>query len=355
MPLHKCKCCVTARVMLTLLSMIALTFPAPAQAVLFDFDSAPLHSSLPINLTVGGITAHLSATGQGYSIQEANVLGFTPAGFSGYILYPNSIYLADLLIRFDQTLTDFSILYAPEEYGCDSSATMRVTAYRSGSFVGTNTRSAGTPGTWPVDTLSCGFAQGFDSVVVHYDHHPISGCTDWGPIFMADNMIVTPGGPATVTQQYAVAVGWNMMSVPLAVPDRRKAILYSTAATPAYAFDQPVGYVVRDTLKYGEGFWLKFSAPENVSITGTIRTRDTVTVHPGWNLIGTISNPVDTSTIVSIPSGLRGSSWYGYGPGSYTAVTQLTPGQGYWIKATTAGQFVLANPLLTARAKVAPR
>ena len=153
-------------------SVIAQVSPASAQLVLFDFDNAPLYTSLPIYQTAGGITAHLSATGQGYSIQNANVLGFTPPGFAGRIIYPNSIYLADLLIRFDQTLTDFSIMYACQELGCDDAATMRVTAYMNGSYVGTNTRTATFPGTWPVDTLRCHFPQGFDSVVVHYDSSP---------------------------------------------------------------------------------------------------------------------------------------------------------------------------------------
>jgi hypothetical protein len=163
-----------------------------AQTVLFDFDSAPIHTSLPLTLAVDGITAHFSATGQGFSIQDYFGNNFVPIGFSGLFICPNSINASDLIIRFDQTLTNFSIMYAPEEYGCDSSATMRVTAYMSSSYVGTSTKIASIPGTWPVDTLSCSFPQGFDSVVVHYDHARPSGCSDWGPIFAADNMWVTP-------------------------------------------------------------------------------------------------------------------------------------------------------------------
>lgn len=164
--------------------------PAAAQSVLFDFDNAPLSSSLPVNLTVDGITANLSATGQGFSIQRADTLGFTPAGFAGYSIYPNSIYPADLVIGFSQALSDFSILYAPEEYATDSSARMRVTAYMNGAFVGTNTTTADPPGTWPTATLAFSSTQGFNSVVVHYDAPPPTG-GDYGPIFMADNMTVT--------------------------------------------------------------------------------------------------------------------------------------------------------------------
>lgn len=186
-----CSLIVSACLIAVFFRVIAPVSPLLAQDILFDFDNAPLYSSLPLYQTAGGITAHLTATGQGYSIQNANVLGFTPPGFSGRIIYPNSIYLADLRVKFDHTLTDFSIMYACQELGCDDAATMRVTAYMNGSYVGTNTRTATFPGTWPVDTLRCIFPQGFDSVIVHYDSPPPT-CQDYGTIFMADNMRVTP-------------------------------------------------------------------------------------------------------------------------------------------------------------------
>lgn len=176
------------------LLLFGLLVPASASAELFDFDSAPQYSPLPIDQTVGAITAHFSyssTSGGGYSIQSAGALGFTPAGFSGLCIYPSAIYAADLLIGFSVPLTDFSILYAPEEYGCgDGSATMRVTAYMSGVYRGTATTTAPVPGTWPTGTLSYSDANGFDQVVVHYDQ-PSPLCTDYGPIFMVDNMTVT--------------------------------------------------------------------------------------------------------------------------------------------------------------------
>ncbi len=165
---------------------------AEAQSVLFDFENAQAHTPLPLSLTVGGITASFSSTGLGgyYIDQPRNSILVTPAGFSGNALIPSSIYGADLNVKFSRTLTDFSILYAPQELACDSSATIRVTAFLDLVAVGTTTTNA-TAGTWPSETISISCAQGFNSVVVHYDAAPATG-GDYGCIFVADNMMVTP-------------------------------------------------------------------------------------------------------------------------------------------------------------------
>jgi len=181
--------------MLIVLSGLLLA-RSEAQTVLFDFENAPRYSPLPLTLTVGGVTAQFTATGQGYSIQAANTMGFTPVGFFGNCIYPSSIYASDLVVSFSTSLTGFSILYAPQELACDSSATMRVTAYMDGTFVGTATTNA-QAGTWPSETLQISSSQPFNKVVVHYDKPPVTG-GDWGPIFMADNMVVTPAPPPIV-------------------------------------------------------------------------------------------------------------------------------------------------------------
>jgi hypothetical protein len=175
-----------------------LVFRAGAQEVLFDFENAPRFTPLPISLMAGGITAHFSATGLGYSIQLVTVQGLHPVGFSGNCIYPRDVNASDLIVEFSTALTDFSILYAPEEYACDSSATLRVTAYLSGGFVGTATTNA-VAGTWPSETLRFSSAQRFDKVVVHYDQAPVTG-GDYGPVFMADNMVVTPAPPIVLGQ-----------------------------------------------------------------------------------------------------------------------------------------------------------
>jgi hypothetical protein len=168
---------------------------AQAQSVTFDFDNAPQYAPLPLDITAGGITGHFSSGSPfyNYSIQAANVLGFTPPGFAGLCIYPSTIYPADLLVSFNTTLTAASILYAPEEYGTDSSCIMRMTAYLGMTYVGTNTHQIPHGGTWPSGTLSFSSTSPFDNIVIHYDAPPPTG-GDYGPIFMADNLIVTPSG-----------------------------------------------------------------------------------------------------------------------------------------------------------------
>jgi len=216
---------------LTLVALLAAgcsaATTASAQSVLFDFDSAPVHTSLPTTLTVGELTAHFSATGQGFSIQPANSLGFTPAVFSGYWVYPNSIYAADLLISFSQTVRSFSILYAPEEYGCDSSATVRVTAYQDGTWVGSTTTNANPPGTWPSATLAYASSKGFNNVVVHYAAAPVTG-GDWGPIFMADNVTVTVVPPPIVLTGASTIAGGGFYFTFTNVPGGSFSVLSTT-------------------------------------------------------------------------------------------------------------------------------
>ena len=65
---------------------------------------------------------------------------------------------------------------------------------------------------------------------------------------------------------------------------------------------------------------------------------DSIDVVTGWNLVGTISDTVDTTGIPSAPPGLRGSAWFGYAAG-YVEATMLIPGKAYWVKAKQNGKF----------------
>jgi hypothetical protein len=170
-------------------ALVGVCQTVAAAGLMFDFDAGPVHTSTPFSQTVSGVTAQFTASGQGFSIQPADTLGWTPKGFSGLAVYPNSVYPSDLTVSFSQPLRVFQIKFAPEEYACDSSATMQIQAFRSGVLVGTATAHAPHPGTWPTGLLKIKPGKPFDTVVIHYLSPPPTG-GDWGPIFMADKMKV---------------------------------------------------------------------------------------------------------------------------------------------------------------------
>ena len=171
--------------------ILVANFALAAGVVLFDFDSSVLYAPLPLDLASGGLTAHLYVTGiYSYYIQYADFVGFTPSGFGGLCLYPSSMFSADLLIDFGAPIVDFSIKFAPQEYNCNDTATLRVTASMGGVTIGTSTATADQPGTWPTGTLAFSSAEPFDHVLLHYDADPPT-CQDFIRAFMVDNMLAT--------------------------------------------------------------------------------------------------------------------------------------------------------------------
>lgn len=146
----------------------------------------------------------------------------------------------------------------------------------------------------------------------------------------------------SVTSQVIVEAGWNMVSVPLVVADYRKTTLFSNAISSAYAFVDTLGYVTRDTLQNGIGYWIKFPTTQLINMTGTSLVVDTIDVLQGWNMVGPISYPVLTSSVMAIPPVAIVSNFYGFSPGGgYTSKDTLQPGKSYWVKVSNAGQLVM--------------
>jgi hypothetical protein len=125
--------------------------------------------------------------------------GMLPTGFSGLGMNPNSVFIADLMVSFFDASTSsvldlsaVSFMIAPQELACDTSSTIRMFAYRGTNLVTfVDATAQGDVFTWPTITPSITSAQPFDNIVVHFQAGPPSG-GDWGPIFVADNLRVTP-------------------------------------------------------------------------------------------------------------------------------------------------------------------
>ncbi|MBM4174999.1 MAG: T9SS type A sorting domain-containing protein [Ignavibacteria bacterium] len=158
------------------------------------------------------------------------------------------------------------------------------------------------------------------------------------------NSIITDESNAVFTiasqlcKDVNVTTGWNIIAVPVTAANMSKTGLFPTSASPAYAYAN--GYVTSDTLSHGRGYWLKFSAGQNISICGTPVILNSVPVVSGWNLISVYENDVQVSQITSSPSGIITSPFYGYSSG-YTTPTVLSQGKGYWVKVSQSGNLIL--------------
>jgi hypothetical protein len=157
----------------------------------------------------------------------------------------------------------------------------------------------------------------------------------------------------TVTRTYSVSQRWNLVSVPLTVNDYTKTVLYPPAVSDAYKYQN--GYAVQTTLANGVGYWLKFGDDEMIKMRGVLRTEESITVSEGWNLVGSISEPVDVTNITSNPPNLMTSQFYGYNNGYNTSET-IEPGKGYWVKVTQSGELILSSSIMNAlnRIKIVP-
>ncbi len=144
---------------------------------------------------------------------------------------------------------------------------------------------------------------------------------------------------ATSTLSYAVENGWNLLSVPYIEGDFHPAVLYPTATSVAFGFHS--GYITDSVLQDGAGFWIKFGTAGSVPLAGTTFEQESVSVAAGWNMIGNPSYPVLLSDIVSVGTTVM-SNYFGYSNLSgYFIEDTLEPGEGYWVKTSTAGKLFL--------------
>ena len=150
---------------------------------------------------------------------------------------------------------------------------------------------------------------------------------------------------------FSVLPNWNLFSVPLGVSSPYLMALFPTVTTHAFSYDGS-GYILRDTLLNSVGYWMKFAAGQQLSIAGTPRSADTITVQQGWNLIGGLSDTIPAGSVLSVPPSTITSSFFGY-LNRYYVSDSLLPGFGYWVKMDTAGELVLTSqhtvPVTTAR------
>ncbi len=137
--------------------------------------------------------------------------------------------------------------------------------------------------------------------------------------------------------------GWNLVSVPANAPDPRKTVLFPQATSRALAFSAVGGFVPYDSLVPGPGYWLRIPpVMQNFSVAGTPVTRDTIDLTADWNLVGSVSVPVATASLSTIPPGIILGNIYGFDL-AYFAADSIKPFRGYWLQSSQSGKLILAG------------
>ena len=149
------------------------------------------------------------------------------------------------------------------------------------------------------------------------------------------------------TFKLAVNPDWNMISMPVMVNDWRKTSLFPTAVSAAFGYEHR--YVMKDTLRIGAGYWVKFPSRDTVLLTGSRITVDTVHVAARWNLIGS-SAKVPVAAIASDPPAMTASGFYAFSAGGYTLADTIRPGNAYWVKVDMDGRLILPSSTISMRA-----
>jgi len=139
---------------------------------------------------------------------------------------------------------------------------------------------------------------------------------------------------------FSIYNGWNLLSVPLQAASNNKNNVYPSSTSDAFIYQR--GYYAEDSLKTGLGFWLKFDAAQNSIRVGNPISSAPIDVLPGWNMIGSISSPVPTATIASVPGGIVTSNFF-YFRGMYIATDTIYPGYGFWVKVNQGGKLMLSS------------
>ncbi|TAK67373.1 MAG: T9SS type A sorting domain-containing protein [Bacteroidetes bacterium] len=154
------------------------------------------------------------------------------------------------------------------------------------------------------------------------------------------------------TVDITVEQGWNLVSVPVVVPDADPSHIFSNGQMPpTYYAGDDVGYLQEaGDINNCNGYWIKFPANKQVSITGTLLCEQSCPLLSGWNLVGTSGAPIDVSDPpndlyeATTPGGIIESFFWGFKPKTgYYQATAMVPGKAYWVKTSQAGKFVMQS------------
>lgn len=166
--------------------------------------------------------------------------------------------------------------------------------------------------------------------------------------------VADPVAPYTI----ALAVGWNLISIPVQLSDNRLDVVlrsirsnckavwtYNTTDKrwQRYIVDGPVSLNNLATIEPGKGYWVRMASPAVLVLDQQGVAQEPISLEPGWNLVGfNYLTPLSVEeALLSIAGNLDSvwtynaeGEWLKYivkGPGFLNNLKFFEPNKGYWI------------------------
>ena len=263
-----------------------------------------------------------------------------------FIVMPNTGYHVDSLIvdgvKVDSTT---SYTFVDDTVNHTIRVTFKIYTYTITAVAGTN----GTISPAGIDTVTYGSSPVFTFVPnagYHVDSVIVDGLSQTAMLsdtlynVTANHTIRVTFALPSINVAMNIIPTWNLVSLPVKVVNDTVSKLFPTRTSNAFSYNGS-GYVIKNQMSLGTGYWLKFASATNDTLIGLPLFSDTIAVAEGWNLIGSISSPLEVSSITSNPPGMVTSQFFGYN-GSYKISDTIYPGKGYWIKVNQPGTLILS-------------
>ncbi len=167
----------------------------------------------------------------------------------------------------------------------------------------------------------------------------------WSIIVKGSNLLVGTVGNGIwrrPLKDLNIIESWRLASLPVRATDPRATMVFPEAVSWVFSYDGS-SYRSADTIVNGLGYWVRIAGDSVTPAGGIPITSDTVSVAPGWNLVGSIDTTIGVGSITSIPGGLVTSEFWTY-DSAYVVADSIRPGSGYWVKVNEAGQLVFSAP-----------
>jgi hypothetical protein len=147
----------------------------------------------------------------------------------------------------------------------------------------------------------------------------------------------------TITVTIQLARGWNIVSNPVITANDSVPVLFPMCLAFCDVWPPPP-YIDSCLLHPGMGRWVKCPEGGTVHLTVISISVDIIPVAASWNFIGSLSYPIPTSSVSTIPPNIIVSVFWGFIWGiGYVRVDTLRPGSAYWVKTNQQGRIVLST------------